>query len=162
MTPSPMQTLIRQEVQIITQSRMLNAFVSAKDTIEIRNWNVRTLNQDNRIKELVTALKNYELDIFAVTDTKIISVNKLNLEGGMTLLVSGREDEMHYRGFDLLMRRSAVNTLTRWGPIDELLFYAKFKSNHRKLNVFVCYALTNSMPDEKKNKFYERLKDLVG
>ncbi|KAK4325729.1 hypothetical protein Pmani_003672 [Petrolisthes manimaculis] len=60
----------------------------------------------------------------------MVGVDKLSLEGGMTLLVSGREDGIHYQGVGLLMGRSAGNALTEWESIDERLLYARFKSSH--------------------------------
>jgi hypothetical protein len=88
-------------------------------------------------------------------------VDKLKLDNGLTLLVSGREDEMHYQGVGLLLGTGAGSALTEWEPIDERLLYARFKSNHGNISMFVCYAPTNSAPDDQKNEFYSKLQAVV-
>ena len=49
--PSPGQPLDRQGLLRISLSP--NSFICAKRGIKIGNWNVRTLNQDGKIEELV-------------------------------------------------------------------------------------------------------------
>ena len=159
MAPSPVQPLSRQGVRRI--SRSSNSFISAKQEIKIGNWNVRTLNQDGKIEELVVAFTKYGLDMCALTETRLTGIDKMNLDGGLSLLVSGREDGMHYQGVGLLLGPSAGNALTEWQPIDERLLYARFKSNHGSISMFVCYSPTNSAPDDRKDHFYERLQDAV-
>lgn len=79
------------------------------------------------------------------------------VQGGLTLLVFGRGDEMHYQGVGLLMGLGA-----EWEPVDERLLYARFKSNHGNISVFVCYAPLNSASDGRKDEFYDRLQGVVG
>lgn len=80
----------------------------------------------------------------------------------MTLLVYGRGDGLHHQEFGLLMGRSADNALTEWEPIDAWLVYARFIDSHGNTSIFVCYAPTNSAPDDRKDEFYERLQNAVG
>ena len=129
--------------------------------MKIGNWNVRTLNQDGKIEELVENFNKYGLDICPLTGTRMTGIDKMNVEGGLTMLVSGRRDDMHYQGVGLLLGRRASNALTEWEPIDERLLCARFKSNHGNISMFVCYAPTNSVTDERKDNFYEKLQDAV-
>ncbi len=63
---------------------------------------------------------------------------------------------MHYQGIGLLLGSKANKALCEWDPIDERLLYARFKSNHGNISMFVCYAPTNEGSDERKNAFYEK------
>ena len=164
---SQSRTLASSSVQplsgqgVLRIPRVQNSFISAKNSLKIGNWNVRTLNQDGKIEELVDNFKRYGLDMCALTETRITGIDKMSLEGGLTMLVSGREDEMHYQGVGLLLGKNAGNALTEWEPIDERLLYARFKSNHGNISMFVCYAPTDSATDDQKDDFYEKLQDAV-
>ena len=72
--------------------------------MKIGNWNVRTLNQDGKIEELVVAFEKYGWTcVHALTETRLTGTDKMNLDDGLSLLVSGREDGMHYQGVGLLL-----------------------------------------------------------
>ena len=159
MAPSPVHALNEQGVRRI--SRSSNCFVSAKSKIKVGNFNVRSLNQVGKLDELIEIFKDYKLDICAVTETKITGIDKKNLEAGMTLLLSGRDDENHYQGVGLLLNRFASKALCEWEPIDERLLYARFKSNHGNLSVVVCYAPINDAADESKDAFYYKLQEAL-
>ena len=96
MAPSPVQPLNGQGVLRIPRS--INSFINAKNTVKIANWNVRTLNRDGKIDELVSVFQDYRLDICAVTETRLTGIDDLNLDDGVHLLLSGRRDGMHYQG----------------------------------------------------------------
>ena len=83
----------------------------------------------------------------ALMETRLTGIDKMKLDSGLSLLVSGREDGMHYQGVGLLLGRSAGNALTE---SRKRLLYARFKSNHGSISMFVCYAPTNGAPDDKK------------
>ena len=69
MAPSPVHPLDRQGVLRI--SGLSNYFISAEREMKIGNWNVRTVNQDGKIEELVVAFEKYGLDMCALTETTI-------------------------------------------------------------------------------------------
>ena len=81
------------------------------------------------------------------------------LDDGLRLLLSGRRDGMHYQGVGLLLGSKADKALCEWDPIDERLLYARFKSTHGNISMFVCYAPTNDAPDERKDEFYVKLQE---
>ena len=51
----------------------------------------------------------------------------MDLQDGLRLLTSGRQDGMHYQGVGLLLGSKANKALCEWEPIDERLMYAMFK-----------------------------------
>lgn len=71
----------------------------------------------------------------------------MTLDSGLGLLVSVWDDGMHFQGVDLLLGRSASNALTNREFTDEWLLYARYKSNHGNISMFLCYEPTISAPD---------------
>lgn len=69
---------------------------------------------------------------------------------------------MHYQGIGLLLGCNAEKAPCEWDPMDELLLYARLKSNHSNISLFVCYASTNDAPDERKDSFYGKLQEGTG
>ena len=163
MAPIPVKPLSGQGVLRISRLPNFkdNNLLSAKTELSFGNWNVRTLRQDGKLEELVTEFKRYKLDMCALTETRLTGADKTVLEDGMTLLTSGRGDGLHYQGVGLLLGRKASKALTEWEPVDERLLYARFKSNHGNMSVFVCYAPTNNDDDNKKDEFYAKLEEVA-
>jgi len=81
MAPSPLQPLSGQGVLRI--SRSVNRFISAKTVIKIGNWNVRTLRQEGKVEELVSNFQKYDLDKWAMTETRLLGIDRMNLEDGV-------------------------------------------------------------------------------
>ena len=159
LAPSPVQPLNGQGVRRIPRSS--NTLIHPKNSIKIGNWNVRSLNRDGKIEELVKVFQNYGMDLCAITETKLTGTDNLCLENGVRLLLSGRRDGMHYQGVGLLLGAKASKALCEWDPIDERLLYARLKSNHGNISMFVCYAPTNDALDERKDDFYEKLEQVI-
>ncbi|XP_069990626.1 craniofacial development protein 2-like [Penaeus vannamei] len=86
----------------------------------------------------------------------------MNLEDGVSLLISGRRDGLRYQGVGLAVSRNAKKALNEWEPTDERLLHARLKSKHGNINKLVCYAPTNNAPDDMKDDFYGKLQDALG
>ena len=157
LAPSPVQPFRGQGVLRI--SRSPNSFINAKKAIKIGNWNVRTLNRDGKIDELIKVFQDYEIDVCALTETRLTGIDNMVLDDGLRLLLSGRRDGMHYQGVGLLLGSKANKALCEWDPMDERLLYARFKSTHGNISMIVCYAPTNDAPDERKDEFYVKLQE---
>jgi len=81
MAPNTVQALSGQGVLRI--SRSVNRFISAKTAIKIGNWNVKTLRQEVIMEELVSNFRKCALDICAVTETRLLGIDRINLEDGV-------------------------------------------------------------------------------
>ena len=159
MALSPVQPLSGRRVRRI--SRLVNKFINPKTKINIGNWNVRTLHQDGKLEQLLAVFVKYNLDLCALTETRLTGFEKRALDDGRLLLYSGREDDNHYQGVGLLMSKQAGQALEEWEPVDERILYARLKSRHRSMTVVVCYAPTEEADSNRKDSFYGKLQEVI-
>ena len=59
-----------------------------RETIAVRNWNVRTLNQCGKLKELTYSVAKYKWGIIGISETHYKSVARLQQKKGRTLFGS--------------------------------------------------------------------------
>ena len=163
MALSPVQPFSGQRVRRISRlaSKKKNKFINPKTKIKLGNWNVRTLHQEGKLEQLTTAFDEYELDICALTETRLTGFEKRELHEGKILLLSGREDGYHYQGVGLLLNKQAGQALDEWEPVDERIMYARLKSSHGNMSILVCYAPTNEADDNRKDSFYTKLQEVI-
>lgn len=129
--------------------------------MKVGNWNVRTLHQEGKLEQLMSVFDKYELDVCALTETKLNGFEKTQVHEGKILLNSGREDGLHYQGVGMLLSKQAGQALDEWEPIDERIMYVRFKSSHGNMSIIVSYAPTNEADDNRKDNFYIRLQEVT-
>lgn len=76
------------------------------------------------IEELSANFEKCSLDVSALTDTKLVRVEKISVEDGLKLLSSCRRVERHCQGVGLLGRKAA-KALCEWEPNNERLLFAR-------------------------------------
>ena len=73
------------------------------------------------------------------------------------MLYSGREDNHHFEGVALILKKGMDKKLVEWKPIKSRLLKARFKGRHNNLTVIQCYAPINESEDKIKDAFYDQL-----
>ena len=119
-------------------------------------WNVRTLYQAGKVRQLAREMDNYNIDICGISECRWTKSGKETLTSGKSIVYSGCQDE-HIKGVAIVMSKTAQKCLEEWEPISERIIRATFNSRHMKLTILQCYAPTNEATDEEKDCFYEQL-----
>ena len=74
---------------------MIMGAVSAKTTTLISFWNVRTMNEQGKMMQVIAEMKRYKLDVLAKVEGKESRWTRsgsMKTGTGETILYSGRED----------------------------------------------------------------------
>ena len=164
---NPMQPTNERRVQgrhgIVKEDKQVNRnkFLNPKKKVKCGLWNVRTMQQEGKLEQLVDVFDRYSLDLCAITETRLTGVGKSTLEGGKLLLQAGRMDGYHYQGVGLLISKEASHALEEWEPINERTLMARLKSRHGKLSIIVNYAPTEDADIQHKNDFYGKLQEII-
>ncbi|XP_065576323.1 craniofacial development protein 2-like [Artemia franciscana] len=114
------------------------------------------MSQLSKTEQVLTEMKQYNIDILALSEIRWKGVGQETLDHGYVLLYSG-EDNHHQAGVGLMMSLTAYRTMLKSTPINERILFARFATTHTKLSVIVCYAPTNEADDDVKDSFYETL-----
>lgn len=135
-------------------------------------WNVRTLldssntsTPERRTALVAKELQRYQIDIAALSETRLADEGSLREEGGgYTFFWKGKpqdEDRIHGVGFAI---RTALLTNIPVLPIgiNERLMKLRIPlSKSRYLTVISAYAPTLTSPDDLKENFYETLDQVI-
>ncbi|KAK2720208.1 hypothetical protein QYM36_004187 [Artemia franciscana] len=112
--------------------------------------------QLSKTEQVLRKMKQYNIDILALSKIRWKGVGQETLDHGYVLLYSG-ENNHHQAGVGLMMSPAAYQTMLKWTPLSERILFARFATTHTKLSVIVCYAPTNEADDDVKDSFYETL-----
>ena len=115
--------------------------LSCKERMRVGTWNVRTLLQAGKLKELCDTAERYRLDIVGVQEVRWHGKDKIR-HGPWTFIYSGREDRQHIAGVGLLLSPRAAGALRAVDCVDERIMRARFKAGIINLTVLVRYAPT--------------------
>ena len=71
---------------------MIMGAVSAKTTKLISFRNVRTMNEQGKMVQVIAEMKRYKLDILGISESRWTRSGRMKTGTGETILYSGRED----------------------------------------------------------------------
>ncbi|KAL1445995.1 hypothetical protein WDU94_003677 [Cyamophila willieti] len=126
-------------------------------------WNIRTMSEPGTLRVIEEEMRNYNLEILGLNETRWNGFGELRTQGGNTLIFSGQEDEDAPRqaGVGILMTEKSKRAMIDWKPISERIITARFNSRVRKITVVVCYAPIEDSEEEIKDQFYDSLDDTL-
>ena len=109
--------------------------LSHKNSLRIGCWNVRTMSEAGRCDQVAREMNRYGLRILALSETRWAGFGELELNSGVTLLYSGKdEDEAKEVGVAKMISREAKRSLTKWEPKSERILTARFHSQFQKVS----------------------------
>lgn len=89
-----------------------------EDRWEISTWNVRGINREGALKELVRELRRYNIHIAAIQETKQKDTNIIEVEDYI-FLSSGDKSKIHGVGF--MVHKSLKSAVVQFIPVSKKL-----------------------------------------
>ena len=136
----------------------MNCLLSTKHLTRVGSWNVRTLYESSKLRQVLREMERYKLDILGISECRWTGSGKMTSQGH-TVLYSGRNE--HTAGVAIIISKKNKKSLLEWNPIDDRIITARFNSKYTKITVIQCYAPTNPSPVEDKDRFYEVLQKTI-
>lgn len=139
--------------------------LTPRNTIKIATWNIRTLYEVGRTAQVAQEMRNYNIPLLGLCETRWLQAGQLRLTTGEMVLYSGHtEDDAHHtEGVALMLAPEAQRSLIGWEPVNSRIITAQFATQKKniKLNTIQCYAPTNDATQEKKDDFYDQLQSVL-
>lgn len=134
-----------------------------KHRTRIGFWNVRTLREKGRLRQVEREMESYRLDILGLSEVRWPEFGEVQTQRGGLFLYSGRpaEEDVGQGGVGLLLSQKARKSLMEWKPLNDRVMMARFHSNIRNVTIFQCYAPTEGSVQEAKEEFYSILSNAI-
>ena len=133
-------------------------------------WNVRTLQDSNDAPERKTALvslelSKYDIDIAALSETRLPGISQFKEEkGGYVFFTSGKSpDEPRLSGVGFAVKSELARSLQSLpkGLSDRIMTLTLELELDTRVTLVSCYAPTMNRPDQEKDDFYQRLREVI-
>ena len=81
------------------------ALNTAKTRVRLGFWNVRTMYDTGKLAQVVAEMKRYKLHILGISESRWTGSGKIKTTSGEIVLYSGREDNLHYEGVSIILKK---------------------------------------------------------
>ena len=140
--------------------------LKCKQTLQIANFNVRTLNRIRQLPELIASAVEHKIDIICIQEHRYTHTEDIKYHetsNGWTLVtVSAWKNSVNAAvgGVGMLIGPRALKTLNSIEKIQPRMMAATFTGNPRA-TIISCYSPTNVSEETELVTFYDELSSLV-
>ena len=131
---------------------------SARTSLRIGSWNVRTLYEAGKCKQASSEMHRNKLDILGISESHWTQFGQKRFQTGEEILFSGKD---HREGVALILRKTAKKTLRGWEAQGSRIIMASLSTTNKRINMNIVqiYAPTNDEEEKKDN--YNRLQAVI-
>ena len=131
--------------------------LNTKCKTRIGFWNVRTLYQTSKLAQVTTEMRNYNMHILGISESRWTGTGRHKTNTGETVLYSGRDDNQHHEGVAIILKKGMEKCLMEWKTVNSRLMNVRLWGKHINITIIQCYAPTNDSDEITKGIFYDQL-----
>ena len=141
----------------VTEKMTERIKMTAKGSLTVGTWNVRSLFQAGKYEILKREMDKYRYDVIGICETRWTGSGEMP---DRRIIWSGG-DRKNKHGVALLMSEKASKALIGYRAVNERLMYARYSGYPRNISVMVIYAPTMEYGEEDLEKFYETVEEVL-
>ena len=131
-----------------------------KEGTTLGTWNVRTLYQCGKVKELTHELERYKWDIIGLAEVRWTGFGETSTDEGHKIWFSGDQSKHQY-GVGFIVRKEVVKSVISCSPITSRLISIRICAKPHNLMIIQVYAPTSDHDDEEVETFYEEMEQII-
>lgn len=131
---------------------------AVKGIIKVATWNVRSIYEEGSLKNLVTVMGKYRIDILALQETKL-KENSIMKCDGCVLFNSGGKNRLLGTGF--LLNKKQGERVIDFKAISERICWIRLRGKYRKITIVNIHAPSEEKEIETKIDFYQQIENIL-
>ena len=131
-----------------------------KQGTTIGTWNVRTLHQRGKVKELTHELQRYKWDIIGLAEVRWTGFGETSTDEGHKIWFSGDQSKHQY-GVAFIVRKELAKSIISCTPISSRIISIRICAKPHNLTIIQVYAPTSDHDDEEVETFYEEIEKVI-
>jgi endonuclease/exonuclease/phosphatase family metal-dependent hydrolase len=124
--------------------------------IKMATWNIRTMLQPGKMKEIADEVIKYNLDLVALQEMRWQGHGQIDKKD-FSLLYSGPTERTGQYGVGFMIRPRMRACLLGFYPVNDRLCRIRVKGRFRNISIISAYAPTEEAREEDKEAFYDVL-----
>lgn len=131
-----------------------------KTRLKIGTWNVRTLYDTGRLKNLLLEMQRLDIQMMGVCETRWPDSTNFNSDD-YAIYTSGTHDGSHRNGVAVILNKSLNNSVRNFVPLSDRVMLLQLTTKPVNLNIIQVYAPTTDHDDNEVETFYHQIKELL-
>lgn len=131
-----------------------------KNNLKIGTWNVRTLYEAGRLKNLLVEMQRLDLQIMGVCETRWPDATTF-YSGDYAIYTSGTRDESHRNGVAVILKKSLSDSVRNFLPLSDRVMLLQLETKPINVNIIQVYAPTTDYDDNEVELFYQQIKEVM-
>ena len=121
--------------------------------MRIGTWNVRTMYQAGKKKNLEREMKRMNVDILGVCEVRWTGIGTVKTEDNTFIYSGGEKAE---KGVGLMIAKKHANSIIGYWAVSDRILLVKLKGKPN-INIIQTYAPTSDSTEEELDEFYDQL-----
>ena len=117
-------------------------------------WNVRALNQDGKLQNVIQEMKRININILGLCETRMKNNGDIKCDEHRLIYSGGNT---HTRGVGILLDKESAKCVERYWQLSERVMLVKIKGKPFNLSIIVVYAPTSDSDEADIDRFYDQL-----
>ena len=96
--------------------------------------------ETGKLAQVTSEMNRYNLHFLGVNESRWTGAGRQRTGTGETVLYSGRDDNMHFEGVAIILKKGLEKSLIKWKPVNSRIIKVRLIGRLNNMSIIQCYA----------------------